>query len=272
MQVNKESRWIYKDGAIAKHPVAERDEYITPSFAVELALNPFKKWLANKKVLCPCDNAESEWVKYCQANNIAVKYWKEDFDNIPDEMVEWADIVITNPPFSLKQNWYKKFRHKKMIILGTFMFFSCILYDNELNRGHLRVIMTYNGKRKIAKWKNGKSGVPMVCIITNLSEAQLRDCKYWQYQKNHEVKEEEWKAHAEKIKRKTAEDMKAFKRFLYQKEAKRLKSAGTSMESDKYYGQRHNVYINPTVWRLYKQNSKNASINEILCWYLKKNK
>jgi len=79
------------------------DEYFTPRYVVEILL-PYLKDTNIKTIWCPCDKEESEFVKVFELNGYKVIYSHihngQDF--LTYEPTEEYDIIITNPPFSIK--------------------------------------------------------------------------------------------------------------------------------------------------------------------------
>ena len=112
----------YSVKVIAKFALGGRiafdDEFYTRKEDVEAALARVD--LSDKKVYCPCDSEESEFVKYFQQPGKCKKlrYTSDDF-RTHDENWEWADVIVTNPPFSLHTDfgkWIKKFDKRYVIV------------------------------------------------------------------------------------------------------------------------------------------------------------
>lgn len=95
---------IYK--SIFGGRIAFNDEYYTRKEDAEAALSRVD--LSDKKVYCPCDSEESEFVKYFQQPGKCkeLRYNSDDFRK-HDEDWEWADVIVTNPPFSLATEFGK---------------------------------------------------------------------------------------------------------------------------------------------------------------------
>lgn len=84
----------------------KNDEYYTLRETVEYI---FEKvigydFLKDKIIYCPCDGEQSEFVKYLKENKDEINYkdfWytSDDF-NTHIDLIQKADLVITNPPFS----------------------------------------------------------------------------------------------------------------------------------------------------------------------------
>lgn len=79
--------------------------------------------LTGFKVYCPCDTEDSEIVKYLQNETKAiVKYTSDDYYKHED-LYNWCDIIITNPPFTKWTAWFKwlqKFNKKFIILMPVF--------------------------------------------------------------------------------------------------------------------------------------------------------
>lgn len=88
------------------------DEYYTQRNEVE---DIFEKvigydFLKDKIIYCPCDGEESEFVKYLKEKKDTIKYkqliYTSDDFNTHIDLIETADLVITNPPFSKVRQEY----------------------------------------------------------------------------------------------------------------------------------------------------------------------
>lgn len=85
------------------------DEYYTPRYIVEILL-PFIKLKGYKTVWCPCDKEWSEYVQVFQENGLNVIHTHIDDgkDFLHFEPTEEYDIIITNPPFSIKNKIFQR--------------------------------------------------------------------------------------------------------------------------------------------------------------------
>lgn len=86
------------------------DEFYTPRYAVEPILKHLK---GNKKVWCPFDTKDSNFVKMLEEKGhevIATSLLNnQDFFEIAgSEISDWADVIISNPPYSLKTEVLEK--------------------------------------------------------------------------------------------------------------------------------------------------------------------
>lgn len=135
------------------------DEYYTRKEDIEDFL-PY--WdLSDKVVYCPCDSEKSEFVKYFKQKGKCKEliYTSDDF-RTHEDLFQKADIIITNPPFSLKidfLNMIRKYKKDYIIILHCI---STQLYSiEELNNkvyiyGQIEWFNTPNNelKRVYCKW------------------------------------------------------------------------------------------------------------------------
>lgn len=72
------------------------DEFYTLASDVREILRPFD--LSNKRVYCPCDTEKSAWVQYLRGRCSLIRT-ADDYHN-HKRFFKWADIIITNPPFT----------------------------------------------------------------------------------------------------------------------------------------------------------------------------
>lgn len=86
----------------------KNDECYTERYAVEPLLE-FMEPYRNMIIWCPCDTAESEFVKVLQAEGFKVVYSHIDSgqDFYLYEPEKW-DVLITNPPFTNKRQFFQR--------------------------------------------------------------------------------------------------------------------------------------------------------------------
>ena len=109
----------------AKH--AKNDEFYTQLTDIEKELSHYRKHFKNKTVLCNCDNDDSNFIKYFKLhfNELGLKKLINSYiDFRSDECIELlkqADIVVTNPPFSLFREYVAQLMEyeKKFLIIGN---------------------------------------------------------------------------------------------------------------------------------------------------------
>jgi len=79
------------------------DEYYTPKYVVEILL-PYLKDKGIKTIWCPCDKDWSKFVTVLKdaGYNVIYSHIDEGKDFLTYEPEESYDIIITNPPFSIK--------------------------------------------------------------------------------------------------------------------------------------------------------------------------
>lgn len=94
-------------GVLTSNRTAEGDEMYTPFYACE----PLLKYIPNDwKIWCPCDEEWSAYVRLFREHGYTVirsslAEGKDFFEYEPDGPY---DIIITNPPFSLKDKMLKR--------------------------------------------------------------------------------------------------------------------------------------------------------------------
>ena len=102
------------------------DEYYTPVEMVRYEINHFTSLLRNKRVYCPCDSERSAFVQFFQQHYrdlglAGLTYSSNDFRSTSSvqKMVE-ADVVITNPPFSIIKQFIDQLQHlgKQFLIVA----------------------------------------------------------------------------------------------------------------------------------------------------------
>ena len=84
----------------------KNDEYYTPAYAVY----PIIKYLKpNSIIWCPFDKEESQFVKVLKKEGFKVIYGHiETGQDFFEEKVPECDYIISNPPYSLKGNVFKR--------------------------------------------------------------------------------------------------------------------------------------------------------------------
>jgi len=112
----------------------KNDEFYTQLCDIENELKHYKEHFRGKTVLCNCDLPHSNFIKYFEDNfqELGLKkllhsgYDKEnntgDFRSAECiELLKQADIVVTNPPFSLFREYVSQLveHDKKFLIIGN---------------------------------------------------------------------------------------------------------------------------------------------------------
>jgi len=104
----------------------QNDEFYTQSEDIEKELENYTEHFEDKVVYCNCDTEDSNFVKYFNKNFNKLKlkhgfYSERDFRSIEsiNNLIK-ADIVVTNPPFSLFKDYMEQLRwyNKKFLIIG----------------------------------------------------------------------------------------------------------------------------------------------------------
>lgn len=142
----------------------KRDEFYTQYSDVEREVKKFLYNFIDKKVYCPCDNKQSNFVKYFKDNFFTLKlkklyYSSIDgnayvFDGIKEtmiyeggvsildkrykELLDISDIVVTNPPFSLFIPFidFLSISKKDFLIIGNQNSISCkTIFEHIKNDG-----------------------------------------------------------------------------------------------------------------------------------------
>ena len=149
----------------------KNDEFYTQLCDIENELRHYKEHFRGKTVLCNCDLPHSNFVKYFQDNfqELGLKkllhsgYNKEnntgDFRSAECiELLKQADIVVTNPPFSLFREYVSQLVEfdKKFLIIGnqnaiTYKEIFKLIKENKLWLGKTfpKQFKQPNGKFKI---------------------------------------------------------------------------------------------------------------------------
>lgn len=92
------------------------DELYTPEYAI----NPLLKYLPKDKIIWECtDFGSSNITKVLKKNGFqVVSTHKKDFDFLKDTVDFSFDIILTNPPYSLKNQFLQKcYEYKKPFCL-----------------------------------------------------------------------------------------------------------------------------------------------------------
>ena len=201
---------------------ARNDEFYTMLSDIENELSHYKEHFSGKVVYCNCDDPRwSNFVKYFQINFdalglkklIATGYRKncrglkliydssskdanvEELEGNGDfrseecvELLKQADIVVTNPPFSLFREYVAQLvgHGKKFLILGnfngvTFKEIFPLIKNNKLWLGCGQTSATWfqvpeDTENQFAKYVDGKKMVPVkACWYTNLDHKKRHE-------------------------------------------------------------------------------------------------
>ena len=85
------------------------DEFYTPEYAVK----PIMKYIKpNSNIWCPFDTYESNFVKMFESDghDVTATHLEDgiDFFTIDTKQLEYIDYIISNPPYSLKNEVFEK--------------------------------------------------------------------------------------------------------------------------------------------------------------------
>lgn len=144
----------------------KNDEYYTYYDDVVAGLEPYKEYLKGKRVLCPCDTDESNFVKYLKELGCdVITYHKENG-------TEWFkpdnyDVCVTNPPFSKIKDFYNTYKDKPLIFVCTFnhlcykdLFIDFIEHRLNIGKSFQNMYFNAQGEHK---------GVSLVMFVSNLN-------------------------------------------------------------------------------------------------------
>lgn len=136
-----------KNANLNKAKQAKNDEFYTQLSDIESELSRYPKDIFKDKIVyCPCDMQSSNFVKYfTEHKELGIKKLihtsiQEGYDFRSEyctQLLKEADIVVTNPPFSLFREfiaWLMKYE-KKFIILGdknSLNYLTPMIRDNKL--------------------------------------------------------------------------------------------------------------------------------------------
>ena len=112
----------------------DSDEFYTTIEEVEYIFEHLTEDFTNKIIYCPFDDEESNFVKYIKSHKDELKYkdfWytSDDWYNNLD-LIEKADYIISNPPFSNLINYYNNKNSGK--------------HNNDKQLGILKIMKKFN--------------------------------------------------------------------------------------------------------------------------------
>lgn len=88
--------------ALAKAQPTKNDEFYTIYEDVAKAVTLMSDQLKGKRIYCPCDSENSNFVKYLTDHNYNFIHSSNDFRSAESTAkLQNCDVVVTNPPFSL---------------------------------------------------------------------------------------------------------------------------------------------------------------------------
>lgn len=150
----------------------KNDEYYTYYEDVVKGLEPYKEYLKGKRVLCPCDTEQSNFVKYLtELGCDVVTYHKTNGEEWfkPDSY----DVCVTNPPFSKIKDFYNIYKDKPLIFVCTFnhLCYKDLFVDfieGRLNIGQSNQSMYFDAQGE-------HKGVSLVMFVSNLDIVENND-------------------------------------------------------------------------------------------------
>jgi len=135
-----------------KFSTSSNDEYYTPRYGVNIIEPYCKKY---KKIWCPFDKAESNYVKIFeeQGHEVVYTHIETGQDFLTYEPDFEFDAIVSNPPFSIKNKIIKRcqeFNKPYCLLLPYSMFFA--KSSIQLVNGNIQLLMiddriSYNGSR-----------------------------------------------------------------------------------------------------------------------------
>ena len=105
----------------------KNDEFYTKNADIERELQHYLPYLKGKRVVCPCDTENSEFVKYFMANGERIGILTLGYSHLSSGVdfrnVDYSnyDVVITNPPFSLFREFIATMEanHMDYLVIGS---------------------------------------------------------------------------------------------------------------------------------------------------------
>lgn len=166
----------------------DSDEYYTTYEEVEYIFDHLTEDFTNKIIYCPFDAEESNFVKYIKSHKDELKYkdfWytSDDWYNHLD-LIEKADYIISNPPFSNLINYYnnknssKHKKDKQPGILKIMLKYNCkfFLFGGNLNIHNYKSIL-YKTNVKFYRRKHNKFIKPDGTLQSHSSSHYITNLK-----------------------------------------------------------------------------------------------
>ena len=154
---------------------SKQDEYYTPVYGVDI-IKPYVK--IGEVIWCPFDTKDSNYVKELSKTNIVhythIDEGKDFLDYIPDFDF---DVIISNPPFSIKNEILEKCYsyNKPFCLLLPFTMFNSITSVGIIKDDIQFIIMdrriSFNGSRpNFTCWYVCRDFLPQQIIIYKLKK------------------------------------------------------------------------------------------------------
>lgn len=164
-----------------KAKVAKNDEFYTQLTDIEKELQYYITHFKDAIIYCNCDGENSNFVKYFKNNGekLGIKkllYSSCDFRSDESiEMLKEANIVVTNPPFSLFREFISLLAeyNKKFLIIGNL---NAITYKDcfKLIKEN-RMWLGVNNVKEFIKPDGEKQKFGNVCWFTNLNHTKRNE-------------------------------------------------------------------------------------------------
>ena len=173
---------------------AKRDEFYTQLADIEKELQHYTSQLKDKVIYCNCDTEESNFTKYFRDNFVTLgikKLLVSSSDFRGEESIaklKQADIIITNPPFSLFREYVAQLveYEKKFLIIGnlnaiTYKDIFMLIKENKLwlgiNSNKSLWFEMPDHYEKYGKIENGRKYglVPSITWYTNLDHGRRHE-------------------------------------------------------------------------------------------------
>lgn len=166
---------------LSKAKAKKNDEFYTTAEHVRII---FEHYLKNynfkdKVIYCPFDSDESEFVKYLTVNKLSLGYKEflytsDDYKNHLN-LFERADVIVTNPPFSLLVKEILPFLRKYNI--DYFLFGHQLTIKNYyLKNKDLKIIRSeFSDRENFYRRPNGEETCVNTCYLTNIDEVNYKN-------------------------------------------------------------------------------------------------
>ncbi|WP_029513730.1 adenine-specific methyltransferase EcoRI family protein [Mycoplasmopsis primatum] len=141
----------------------KNDEFYTAYESIDEFFNEFdyKELFKGKKILLPCDSEESMFVKWFndkkEVLGCEVVYEAGDFEKSIEKWADWADFIITNPPFSIKKKWFElvwKYENIRWIFINSFLAAHWFAFEKYIEKK-----MWFYEPRKRIKFTNTNADI-----------------------------------------------------------------------------------------------------------------
>lgn len=181
-----------KNNNLSKAKREKNDEFYTQMVDIERELQHYLPQLKGKVVYCNCDIKESNFIKYFEKNTDIKELLQSSCDFRSEDSIELlkkADIVVTNPPFSLFREYIAQLveHNKKFLVIGnnnaiTYKEVFRFIKEDKMWLGYNNnKTMEFQLADSYTKWNriddNGKKygSVPAITWFTNLQVTKRKE-------------------------------------------------------------------------------------------------